>query len=227
MSRTRDEYLQDITDDIRELTLEVQTSIEYTRDGDPTLHRRKGTHHGLLIQLTEALVPGSAPGGGEGRSGRPGSSSPVNDVAAGALADIARGWPTGGSWQIGAVDLRARLRAATGRRRGMPVGLTGALYSVRALIHETHRLELLEQAAGATRAYVALAKRALAYEAPVRSLRDVCCPACTGPLRVAADASSDVWCPSVGCRDAEGRRHVWPRQEWPFLLERLTKEGAA
>jgi hypothetical protein len=222
MTRTRAEYLADLTDDIRALTVEVRTSAEYAVDGTTGQRRHRVRHPALLAQLVAALGPGAPTAGG--RSGKPGSGSPVNESVSGTLDDIRRGWAVAGAWQIGAFDLATRLRVAAGKRPGRRVELTGTLYAVRSLAHMVEDPDLIECAADAARAYVALAKRTLVYEAPQTMLRDVSCPACRGPLRVAVDASSDVWCPSATCRDPEGRRHIWPRSSWGLLLERLAAE---
>jgi hypothetical protein len=219
MTRDRAELLADIADDVKELTVDVRTAAEYAPDGGGS-RRYRLRHHGLLYQLVAALQPGSAAGSNR-PGGKPSGRSPVNESAHNTLDAISGGWATRGTWVVGAYDLRRRLCVSAGQRRlRSGPGLIPALRDVRALAH-TAQAPDLELAGTTLRAYVNLAKRALDYDAPTATLRDVVCPYCGGDLRVAADASSDVWCVNTGCVDEEGRRHWWPRREWVFLLERM------
>jgi len=224
MKQSRAELIADISIHVRELLSEVRTSAEYTRDGSRGSSRHRQRLPGLLLQLVTALPPGGKDS--NGRAGKPGSRPPVNETAHHALGDIAHGWAVKGGWQPGVFNLRARLRRAANRPRALREG------GVVDALHEIRRLALIvdpectAEAASSLRAYVGLAKTALAYDAPVATLRDVACPYCGGRLRVAADASSDVWCSSPACKDDRGHRHTWPRRSWGLLLADGGPRGA-
>jgi hypothetical protein len=223
---TRADLLLGITEDVRELTIEVRTSVAYDIDGTRGVRRHWQRHHGLLLQLVASLPPGAATG--TGRSGRPGARSPINDAAGDTLDAITHGWAGHGGWTPGVHNLHSRLRTAAGQngtpRR--PQSLTGALTAAHGCVSRVDETHLVE-AARAIHAYSRLAKTTLAYDVPIATLRDVVCLHCHGPLRVANDASSDVWCANPGCHDDEGRRRVWARSTWPFLLEQMSSGNAA
>ena len=234
--------LRDLADNVRALTVEVRTTVEYDRapglgaDGIRRRGQERGrhriAHRGLLLQLAAALLPGRRSEDSGGGRSAPGPRLPCAPDATAALDAIWHGWrPEPGAALIpGAWELRERLRAATGRRtrtRRRP-GLAGVILEIRALAHLAPP-DQLEQAAAAAHAWATLARTVLGYEAPVVTLRDVRCPGCAQRLKVRQDASSDVWCPTPDCLDDDGRRRSWSRAEWPFLLERLgrRKDAAA
>lgn len=230
MTEKRDRALRDLAADIRELTAEVRLATPFARDRTgrrrPEAGTYRTTHRGLLSQLVEALVPASTTNTGIG--GKPGSRTPSSDAASSALFDIAHGWnvPRGRGQapdrKVGVRSLRTRLRAEAGQTKppASRPSIVASLQEIRALAHalgESHALE----AAEAARSYVQRARAALCYDAPIVGLQDVTCPECGGELRVAEDASTDVWCSNRECLDEEGRGRSWPRRNWVFLLEQL------
>lgn len=211
--------LQELTTNIAELATGATTAVEYTRapgNGADGIHRRnptpgtyRVTHPPLLMQLVAALPPGSAdPTNGSSR-GKPGSKLPVATPVSDALARITRD----------ATTLRNQLREAVPTNTRPRPGLTATMFEIRGLVHATNDRQWAEAAARATREWVRRARTALAYDAPIATLRDLRCRYCGGALRVRSDASSDVWCATSDCRDEGGNPPRWPKETWFLLLE--------
>lgn len=226
MTDRRDRALRDLAADVRELTVEVRLATGYARDPLKGRPAERGVyrtcHAGLLGQLVENLVPGFAVRAGESHGSKPGSRTPSADAASSALFDIAHGWTVDRRRRVGVRSLRRRLREEAGQKTppGKLPSIVSSLQEIRALAHVLGEEHVLE-AAEAIRSYVQRAKVALSYDAPIVALRDVSCPECGGELKVAEDASTDVFCANRECRDEEGRPRSWPRRNWVFLLEQL------
>jgi len=225
------DVLQQIADNVDQLTRAQTTSVEYTRQpgtGADGIHRRSPEHgrHAvrqppLLLALIEAMPPGAVAGAEPTSRGKPRSRPPSYAPATAAFDRVVNGWATRHDYTPGVWELRRYLRRAAGRQTPdtprTRVGLTTALHDIRGLAHalgEDHRVEV----ARVTGLYVAACREALAYEAPLATLRDVACRYCGGPLRVRSDASSDVTCATHGCVDEGGRRPRWARETWHLLL---------
>lgn len=143
-------------------------------------------------------------------SGQPGAAEPVTDA-----------------WHVGQ-EVARELAALADEL--VADGHDGTLVDAALADEDTGR-----RIAARLRALVARARVAAGYDAPVVTLRDVCCPACGGPLMVRADASSAVWCggvlPVAGPAPADDPDCVplgwapcgarWPRGGWVQLLEDL------
>ncbi len=227
MTDRRDRALRDLAADVRELTVEVRLSAGYSRDPGPGRRAARGvyrtTHESLLRQLVANLIPGQTPQD-HTSTGKPGSRTPSAEAASSALFDIAEGWlDHNRDRHTGVRGLRDRLRAEAGQPPRGRVTIVASLQEIRALAQTLGEDAVLD-AARATRGFVQRARAALAYEAPVVTLRDSACPHCQGDLRVAEDASSDVWCANPECLDEEGRGRSWPRRNWIFLLDQLAPE---
>lgn len=232
------DLLQKLADNIEQLTRVNTTTVNYQRApgvGADGIHRRTpetATHRlrlpGLLIQLIQALPPGAVAGGDNIGRGKPGSRPPSTAAATAAFDGILNGWRTNQQYVPGIWDLRRYLRRAADQRTPdtprTRVGLTTALHDVRGLAHRLPE-EYAAEAVRVTNAYVNACRVALAYEAPLATLRDVSCRYCQGPLQVRSDASSDVWCATAGCQDEGGKRPRWARETWHLLL--VEAEGAA
>ena len=76
----------------------------------------------------------------------------------------------------------------------------------------------------------------LTYDAPTTTLK-VTCPDCGGRIRVANDATTDVWCAGLGVVQGPAQLGepfpvhygpcgaTWPRHTWPYLLTRTNQAG--
>lgn len=154
---------------------------------------------------------------------------PVSVDAGWLLSSSGHGLPAGAV--LAAVDLLADLLA---NARGLRTDLGGA--GDQALRWELRRIvglsvdaddEQLKAAVGAIRNWHRRALLSLGYEVPSVALR-IICPECGTHLRVAADVSSDVWCPGPQVSMLDTHRTVaawwacgarWPRAYWHTMLQ--------
>lgn len=209
---------------VEELVGEVRTNEPYVRDAiGPWARKPHGVrmqrHHtreaGLLAQLDVAAIPGGGQVDEDAPArGKPGSRPPYTAAFELSCQIV-----------IEAAKLRRDLRTAAGRTLGARQHVGDDLHEVVGLIGQVDR-ETASEAMRQLRGWHRAARVLLGYDVRVATL-GVVCPYCGATLRVKADASSDVWCPTPGCVDEEGDRHTWPRSSWLFLFDELGHDEAS
>ncbi|MFJ9413060.1 hypothetical protein ACIRPT_02700 [Streptomyces sp. NPDC101227] len=173
--------------------------------GDATEKRAESRWHPpLLIELRCAAsrdVFTTGKGGG-GSGGKPGSRPPGSLI----FLDLIR--------EIRAVARKARAdwnAAATGA--GLPVA-----YELRSLVGLAQSMPEsdVRDVTWTLKRLTKTARIQLGYEIPSRTLAETVCGACGGVLKVADDASSDVWC--SGTSETPPCGQVYPKEEWVSML---------
>jgi hypothetical protein len=198
------------------------------RDYDDERDNRQCPHgRRVYVRTEQRPIPGVVTAGAAVHSGSPGwdADGALAPLTGRSKPDAAE--PISDAWHVGQeittdLDNLAAELAAEGHQ--------GTLVDVALADEETGR-----RIASRLRAFVARARVAAGYDAPVVTLRDRYCPMCSGPLRVRADASSAVWCGGMlavhGPPTADDPDRVplawapcgarWPRGGWVALLDEI------